>query len=222
MLENISNDFLEINSYILMYQKYISEVSYLLMLSACAEIKSGLLLSRKMSKVESESVKIYKQLTLKSINSNGTIDKTLLENFFSNEILSPSYLTHKGDVVVRLTEPYTAVCINEEMENLVIPSHFIAIRPNEKILNPDYLAWLLNDDSTKIQLKKKESGIVLSLMKRNNYEKLIIETIPLDKQQIIAEINKSTIRESELLIKLAEEKIKLAKAVNKTIYNKEI
>lgn len=75
MLENISNDFLEINSYILMYQKYISEVSYLLMLSACAEIKSGLLLSRKMSKVESESVKIYKQLTLKSINSNGTIDK---------------------------------------------------------------------------------------------------------------------------------------------------
>lgn len=145
-----------------------------------------------------------------------------MENFFSNEILSPSYLTHKGDVVVRLTEPYTAVCINEEMENLVIPSHFIAIRPNEKILNPDYLAWLLNDDSTKIQLKKKESGIVLSLMKRNNYEKLIIETIPLDKQQIIAEINKSTIRESELLIKLAEEKIKLAKAVNKTIYNKEI
>lgn len=192
------------------------------MLSACAEIRSGLLLSRKMAKTENKSVKTYKQLTLKSINSNGTIDKTLLESFFSNEILSPSYLTHKGDVVVRLTEPYTAVCINEEMENLVIPSHFIAIRPNEKILDPDYLAWLLNNDSTKMQLKKKESGIALSLIKRSNYEELIIETIPLDKQQIIAEINKSAIRESELLIKLAEEKIKLAKAVNKTIYNKEI
>lgn len=192
------------------------------MLSACAEIRSGLLLSRKMAKTENKSVKTYKQLTLKSINSNGTIDKTLLESFFSNEILSLSYLTHKGDVVVRLTEPYTAVCINEEMENLVIPSHFIAIRPNEKILDPDYLAWLLNNDSTKMQLKKKESGIALSLIKRSNYEELIIETIPLDKQQIIAEINKSAIRESELLIKLAEEKIKLAKAVNKTIYNKEI
>lgn len=197
-------------------------MSYLLMLSACAEIRSGLLLSRKMAKTENKSVKTYKQLTLKSINSNGTIDKTLLESFFSNEILSLSYLTHKGDVVVRLTEPYTAVCINEEMENLVIPSHFIAIRPNEKILDPDYLAWLLNNDSTKMQLKKKESGIALSLIKRSNYEELIIETIPLDKQQIIAEINKSAIRESELLIKLAEEKIKLAKAVNKTIYNKEI
>lgn len=192
------------------------------MLSACAEIRSGLLLSRKMAKTENKSVKTYKQLTLKSINSNGTIDKTLLESFFSNEILSPSYLTHKDDVVVRLTEPYTAVCINEEMENLVIPSHFIAIRPNEKILDPDYLAWLLNNDSTKMQLKKKESGIALSLIKRSNYEELIIETIPLDKQQIIAEINKSAIKESELLIKLAEEKIKLAKAVNKTIYNKEI
>lgn len=192
------------------------------MLSACAEIRSGLLLSRKMAKTENKSVKTYKQLTLKSINSNGTIDKTLLESFFSNEILSPSYLTHKGDVVVRLTEPYTAVCINEEMEDLVIPSHFIAIRPNEKILDSDYLAWLLNNDSTKMQLKKKESGIALSLIKRSNYEELIIETIPLDKQQIIAEINKLAIRESELLIKLAEEKIKLAKAVNKTIYNKEI
>ena len=192
-----------------------------MLLSECANVRSGLLLSRKLAKTQARSVKTYKQLTLKSINADGTVNKDLLEYFPASEVLSSSYLTREGDVIVRLTEPYTAVSITEDLENLVIPSHFIAIRPDSEILLPDFFAWLLNDDCFKQQIKKQESGSVLSLMKRSNYENLNIELLPLDKQKIISDINRLSLMEASLYKRMAEEKIKLAKAINKSIYNKE-
>lgn len=192
-----------------------------MLLFECANVRSGLLLSRKLAKTQERSVKVYQQLTLKSINADGTVNKALLEYFPASEVLSPSYLTSEGDVVVRLTEPYTAVSIIKNLENLVIPSHFIAIRPNPEIILPDFLAWLLNDDCFKQKIKKQESGSVLSLMKRSNYENLNIELLPLDKQKAISDINRLSLMEASLYKRMAEEKIKLAKAINKSIYNKE-
>lgn len=192
-----------------------------MLLSEYADIKSGLLLSRKLAKSFADSKQMYKQVTLKSINADGTIDMSLIEDYPASDIVSPSYLTREGDVLVRLTEPYTAVLITKEYENLVFSSHFIVIRTNDKKLDSGYLAWLLNDDSTKIQLKKNESGTALALIKRSNYENLKIEQIPLSKQKQIADINMLLIKEANLLRQLAEQKILLSKSINKSIYDKE-
>ena len=46
---------------------------------------------------------------------------------------SPEYLTHTGDVVIRLTAPYTAVLITEQLEGYVIPSSFVVVRTNKSL-----------------------------------------------------------------------------------------
>ena len=79
-----------------------------------AIVRSGLVLGRKQSKDPSEYR--YPLLNLRSIQPDGTINPSCCEIFYATEYLNPDYLTHEGDVVIRLTAPYTAVLITAELE----------------------------------------------------------------------------------------------------------
>ena len=77
-----------------------------------ALVRSGLVLGRKQAREKTEYR--YPLLNLKSIHPSGCIDTSLCETFDAVEPLNPEYLTHTGDVVIRLTAPYTAVLIRSE------------------------------------------------------------------------------------------------------------
>ncbi len=76
------------------------------------EINTGLVLSRKESKTD--DYYLYEQIALKSINENGYVEISNLEEFRSQEKISGKYITEIGDIVIRLTSPYTAVAITKE------------------------------------------------------------------------------------------------------------
>lgn len=175
-------------------------------LGEMAYVRSGLVLGRKQARGKTEYR--YPLLNLRSIHPSGYIAAELCEVFDSIEPLNPDYLTHKGDVVVRLTIPYTAVLISEEFEGYVIPSSFVVIRANCGYLLPDYLYWLLNTQKTRNQIYEGAVSNMLGAVKPRYFAEFEIEDLPLDRQRIIAELNQLAQRENQLLMKLAAEKEK--------------
>ncbi len=174
-------------------------------LSELATIKTGLVMARKQAKQPCSEVIWYKQLNLRSIHPEGYIERTYVEDFGAKETLPAEYLTQSGDIVVRLTTPYTAVLIDEEWKGVVVPSHFVIIRPDNRLL-PEYLYWLLNTKKIREKLTQNVSSIMIGTIKPKSYACLDIEILSLEQQQRIARLNLLAKKELDLLERLKEQK----------------
>ena len=175
-------------------------------LDELATVKTGLVTARKQAKNPSDMIAKYRQLNLKAINSRGYIDEEFLEEFLANERLRAEYLTQPGDIVVRLTTPYTAVLIDEAHSGLVIPSHFVIIRSNGKKIIPEYLYWLLNTEKVKSELQQNISSTVIGTIKPTSYGNFDIEVLTIEEQKKIAELNLLAKKELCLLDQLMGQK----------------
>lgn len=171
-----------------------------------AQVRSGLVLARKQARGKTEYR--YPLLNLKCIHPSGFIDTTLCEVFDSVEYLNPEYLTHNGDVVVRLTIPYTAVLITEDLEGYVIPSSFVVVRSDRSMLLPEYLLWLLNSQKVKKQIYEGAVSNMLGAVKPRYFAEYELDELPISRQKILAELNQLAHRETQLLAILASEKEK--------------
>ena len=186
-------------------------------LGSVAQVRSGLVLARKQARGRTDYR--YPLLNLKCIHPSGYIDTTLCEIFDSVECLNPEYLTHKGDVVVRLTIPYTAVLITEDLEGYVIPSSFVVIRSDWSTLLPEYLIWLLNSQKVKKQLYEGAVSNMLGAVKPRYFADFEIGEISVSPQKIVADLNRLAKREVQLLEKLAAEKEKYYDHVIAHVHN---
>lgn len=173
-------------------------------LGSVAQVRSGLVLARKQARGRTEYR--YPLLNLKCIHPNGYIDTALCEMFDSVEYLNPEYLTHNGDVVIRLTVPYTAVLITDELEGYVIPSSFVVVRTDRSIVLPEYLIWLLNSQQVKQRIYESAVSNMLGAVKPRYFAEFEMEQISISHQQILADLNQLAKREAQLLAKLAAEK----------------
>ena len=169
-----------------------------------AQVRSGLVLARKQARVRTEYR--YPLLNLKCIHPNGYIDTSLCEVFDSVELLNPEYLTHKGDVVIRLTIPYTAVLITEELEGFVIPSSFVVVRADRSVLLPEYLVWLLNSQKVKKKIYESTVSNMLGAVKPRYFAEFELDELPFSQQRMMAELIRLAHRETQLLAQLATEK----------------
>lgn len=173
-------------------------------LSEVSSVRSGLVLSRKLAREGTQ--KSYQLLTLRSINSDGYIDLDKTDVFDAKEELAKEYLTQEGDIVIRLSTPYTAVYIDKASEGIVVSSNFVIIRTDRKALLPEYLYWLLNTEKVKREMFESSSGNMLGAVKAMFFAEYDIDLIPVSQQKKIAEINILARKESRLLIELAKEK----------------
>ncbi|MCK4257853.1 MAG: restriction endonuclease subunit S [Halanaerobiales bacterium] len=187
-------------------------------LSHIAEIRTGLVVARK--KATSLPAKKYKMLTLKSFEDYGQINMNALGEFESIENLPPQYTTHIGDVVIRLSYPYTAVYIDKSKEGILIPSLFSVIRLNdENIIKGEFLALYLNSDRMKKLISRYSIGSAISIITTSFIKDIKIENIPIDKQEKLIQLSKLHLKEVRLLKKLIKEKETLYKAIVNTIIN---
>ena len=186
-------------------------------LGSVAQVRSGLVLARKQARGRTDYR--YPLLNLKCIHPSGYIDTTLCEIFDSVECLNPEYLTHKGDLVVRLTIPYTAVLITEDLEGYVIPSSFVVIRSDWSTLLPEYLIWLLNSQKVKKQLYEGAVSNMLGAVKPRYFADFEIGEISVSPQKIVADLNRLAKREVQLLEKQAAEKEKYYDHVIAHVHN---
>lgn len=187
-------------------------------LEKMAFVRSGLVLGRKSSPDKSDYR--YPLLNLRSIQPEGTIDTSLCETFYATEYLNPEYLTHEGDVVIRLTAPYTAVLITRKLEGFVIPSSFIVVRTKRDLLIPEYLVWLLNSQLSKRQIYDGAATNMLGGIKPRFFAEIHIDPLPTEQQRAIAQLSALAQQEAKLLRELVAEKEKYYDLTINKIYNK--
>lgn len=176
-----------------------------------AFVRSGLVLSRKLSRKRSPYC--YPLLNLRAIHPDGYILSDDLEVFHAIEPLSREYLTQQGDIIIRLSIPYTAILIDSDVEGIVVSSNFAIIRSNRNYLLPEYLLWLLNTPDIKKRIYESSSSNMLSAVRPTFFSDLEVLPLPLVDQEKISQLNLLAKQESRLLKKLAEEKEKYYAAV---------
>lgn len=148
----------------------------------------------------------YKIITLKSINELGYIDTEHFDNFNSKKEITRKHIAKVGDIIVRLSNPYTAVYIDEESQGAVISSLFAILRPKGNQVLSEYASIFLNSDYMKRQYHKDASGSALQMIKTSSLKeyKAIVPTK--EKQKAIIEISNLSIRELHLMERLLEQK----------------
>ena len=173
-------------------------------LSDVANVRSGLVLGRKQSNVPTEYR--YPLLNLRAIREDGELDLEQIETLYTAEALNPEYLTHKGDIVVRMTPPFSATLIEEETEGMVIPSSFIIVRVFAEWMMPEYIFWLLNTKQLRNEAAGNSTNNVFGGTKPSYYRDLHIpKTSPADQMKIV-KLNELARKECHLMHRLAEEK----------------
>ena len=169
-----------------------------------ATVRCGLVLSRKQSRTPTSAK--YRLLNLRAINADGCVEMALVDEYYAVEELSPDYLSQVGDVIVRLTAPYTAIWIDDETAGMVVSSNFVIIRPNPRMLLPGYLVWLLNTRKTKHVIFENTSSNMLGAINPRYFACMEVVLPSIDRQFAIADLNALALKEGRLLRQLADEK----------------
>ena len=186
-------------------------------LGEIASVRSGLVLSRKLAR--ENPVQRYRLLNLRSITPEGYIDMNETDVFDAKETLPGEYLSQVGDIVIRLSAPYTAVLIDEESEGMVVSSNFVIVRTDPQVLLPEFLYWLLNTSEVKHRMFENSSSNMLGAVKPKFFADYEITPLPIPEQQKIAAINALAKAESKLLRQLANAKEQYYEAILRNTYN---
>lgn len=184
-------------------------------LEELTSIRTGLVTARKKPKENQRTLKTYSLINLKCINSAGYLDTENSEEYSSAEILKSDFFTQKGDILVRLSTPYTAVMIKDDSEcGYLVPSHFAIIRADRRKALPEYILWFMKKESTRQQILQNSSGSsAFGTISSGFLASLNIHKLPMDKQAVIGELLMLSEKEQELLHELATQK---------EIYNREL
>jgi restriction endonuclease S subunit len=127
------------------------------------------------------------------------------------------YFITSGDILFmsRGSNNY-AVLIEEVPQPAIAPLTFFIIRPKQNAI-PEYLAWCLNQDIVKAQLKEIRTGVGTPMIPSSAFKNLTIPLPFLAVQKRIAELSRLQTREKILLQQLVGETVRLQQATNRKI-----
>jgi len=179
-------------------------------------IRTGLTLSRKEA-LQGENCQIYPALSLKNVTENGQILLSEIENYAAVEPLKEEYFVREGDVLLRLSAPYTAVIITKDESGLLVPAHFAIIR-TKKMVDPRYLRWWLAKKK-KWFYKVASGGAMMGTISSGYVAQMPFEPPPLEKQRKIGKLFELLNREQQLLSLLVAKKKQLIDTILKNFVN---
>ena len=170
-----------------------------------AEIRTGLVLSRKKGDVHDDEYYKYSVVTLKAFHQYGKLISENLDTYIAHEKLSDRYLTKKGDILIRLREPNHAVVITQNDTGLVVPSLVAHLKVDESA-DCEFLTYYLNSKAIQKKLQKEAKGTRISMIKTKDLAELELILPPLEKQKKIVTLLQLANQEIDLLETLKTEK----------------
>lgn len=182
-----------------------------------ATVRTGLVTARKKAQLDSINSIQYEQISLRYFSTGVKLDKSEKDIFVSAEEIDTKYLAQEGDVIVRLRSPSTAVYIGKDDEGLLIHSLLAVIRVESNMIDPKYLAYTINSNSTQRSIKKDVKGTAIPMLKTKDLEHLEIAIPTMQKQKELVKFLELADKERELLLSLAHEKQQLSQTVLDTI-----
>ena len=190
-------------------------------LDEVATVRTGAVTGRKKAEEGTQSSISYKMLNLKCVAAEGYIDLAFTEVYQAKEKLKPELFARNGDVLVRLSFPYTSVLIDDTSCGFVVPSHFAIIRADRKKVLPEYILWFLRRESTNQQILQNSSGsTAFGTISSGFIGSLEIRVLPLEKQRVLGQLLALSNKEQGLLYRLAKEKAIFNKELLNIIYDK--
>lgn len=193
-----------------------------MLLGEVAEVRTGMVLSRKKAPDDAKEKIKYRALNLKCVMPEGYLNLEYAEEFIAKERLKSEYLTNANDILVRLSTPYTVIFITDTSQcGYVIPSHFAIVRADSKKSAPEYLNWFLKRDTVKQKIMQNVSGsTAFGTISSGFIANLEMRDIPITEQKVVGNILLLAEKEQELLYKLAEAKALYSKAIVNKIYDR--
>ena len=171
-------------------------------------VRTGFVTGRKRAQGAETSCFRYRLLNLKCLTDTGGLNADYAEEYCSTERIKEDFLTRRGDVLLRLSAPYSSVLIQEDsLCGFLIPSHFAIVRADNNALLPEYILWYLRCEQTKQQITHNSSGSsAFGTISSGFIAALPIPVFPLKQQQLLGQLTILADREQELLRQLAEKK----------------
>ena len=119
------------------------------------------------------------------------------------EGISEKHLLKDGDVLfaAKGTKNFAAVFENHN-EPSVASTSFFVIRPSDKKVLPQYLAWFLNNHTTQTLLKGQAIGTSIPSISKHVLENLEITVPGMETQKVILQISKLRNKEKSLKQKI--------------------
>lgn len=143
--------------------------------------------------------------------SEEDIKKIQLNDIKPKEIIMP------GDVLFKAKGlNNTAVLIDSIPPNTTVTASCHIIRVSDKNFLPEYVCSWLNSAVAKNHFSKgagQATGVTIANVSKATLESLEIPLIPLKNQKLISEIEECSKQEKELLLKIAEKKEMLNRAI---------
>lgn len=186
-------------------------------ISEIADIQSGLVLSRKAAK-ENTNGYLYQRLTLRSVTEDCMLDTSSFEPYYASESIDNQFLTKENDIIIRLFAPVCTTLITKENEGLVVPSQLAIIRVKDNSLfMPGYLSVYLTNERC---LKKMIEGAGImdqKIIKVKNIAELEIPCLTIEKQKFISGIVSEQLNVIALYKKIIEQETLRTKSIIKDI-----
>jgi len=128
-------------------------------------------------------------------------------------------LLKEGDVLFmgKGTAPFACAVYNMPTQSIAAGNFFI-LRPDEKRILPEYLAWMLNRKKIRETLLiASGAGVLMPVVRKKDLEDLKIPLPPLEMQKKIIELHRLMAEEKWLMRELAEQKELLIRGVCKKL-----
>lgn len=143
--------------------------------------------------------------------SEENIKKIQLNNIKPEEIIMPGDILFKAKGLNN-----TAVLIDSIPLNTTVTASCHIIRVTNKNFLPEYVCSWLNSAAAKNHFSKgagQATGVTIANVSKATLETLEIPLIPLKNQKLISKIEECSKQEKELLLKIAEKKEMLNRAI---------
>jgi restriction endonuclease S subunit len=199
---------------ILYYLCYIL-IMAILCLKDVSDTQIGLILKRK--KAEGASPYVYRQLTLRSLETD-RINYDALSLFYSKEPLQNEFLTKAGTIVMKLFAPFNPAVITKETEGYLIPSQMVVIKPDKRIL-PEYLRFYLAQDFVSEHLLAKYFWIAQKAITVEALSNLEVRIPSLKNQQLICDYYQNYRHLCRLRVELEKEEKSMMKYIFSVLSN---
>lgn len=179
-----------------------------MILSNAATVRTGFVSGRKRAQGNETQCYKYQLLNLRCISDSGNLNTAFAEFFYSASKIKEEFLSQKGDVLIRLSAPYSSLIIQNEAQcGFLIPSHFAIIRTKGDSLLPEYILWQLRRSKTKMFILQNSSGSsAFGTISSGFFASMQIEELPIKQQRALGQLTLLHDREQELLDFLAMEK----------------
>ena len=176
-------------------------------LKSIAAIRSGY---HFRSKIISDERGAFQVIQMKNINQYNELDlRDVIRSNLENSSSSKNLLRSHDILFQSRGGNNNFVLVPEGIENAVADYSLMVISVKPDKLNkvdPGYLVWSLNHPRTQHQISRFTEGSSILRVSKTALENLKIKLPPLTKQKLIAEIDRLSKREQQLLASIAEKR----------------